>query len=112
MIGEKVKERRLELGMTQQELAEKVGYRSKGSINKIELNKSGVSQSLLLKLAEALRISPMYFIEDDLPPESYSKRHLLMYALMLSRLSERNQDSAIQYIKYLSDTEKQQQEQK
>ena len=36
-IGQRVKIRREELGMSQEELAKKIGYKSKSSINKIEL---------------------------------------------------------------------------
>ena len=37
-FGERVKEKREELGMTQEELAGKLGYKSRASINKIERN--------------------------------------------------------------------------
>lgn len=35
-IGEKVRQRRIELGLSQEELALKMGYKSRTSINKIE----------------------------------------------------------------------------
>lgn len=35
-IGQRIKQRRIELGMTQEELAHKMGYASKTTINKIE----------------------------------------------------------------------------
>ena len=38
-IGERIKERRRELRMTQDELAERCGYKSKVSISRIEKNK-------------------------------------------------------------------------
>lgn len=111
MIGEKVRSRRLELGMTQQELANKIGYKSRSAVNKIELGVNDVSQKTIMLLAEALDVSPAYFI-DEVPYDIYTRKRLLTYARMLCKLSEKNQDSAVQYIKYLSDTEKQQQEQK
>ena len=51
-FGERVKERRIELGWTQEELAEKMGYKSKSSINKIELGINDVTQSKIIKFAE------------------------------------------------------------
>ena len=39
-IGERIKERRIELGYTQDELAKKCGYKSRSSINKIELSRN------------------------------------------------------------------------
>lgn len=41
-MGRKIAERRKELGFTQEELAAKVGYKSKSTINKIELGINGV----------------------------------------------------------------------
>lgn len=39
MIGERIKARRLELGLTQEELAKKMGYTSRSTVNKVELGK-------------------------------------------------------------------------
>ena len=39
-IGERIKLRREQLGMTQEEVAKKCGYKSRSSINKIELSRS------------------------------------------------------------------------
>ena len=35
-IGDRIRKKREELGMSQEELAKKIGYRSRSSINKIE----------------------------------------------------------------------------
>ena len=43
-VGELIKKRRIELGMSQDELARKVGYKSRSSVNKIEID--GVESSL------------------------------------------------------------------
>lgn len=37
MIGDKIKERRESLELTQEELAKRIGYKSKSTINKIEM---------------------------------------------------------------------------
>ena len=44
-IGERIKERREALGMTQQELADRLGYKSRSTINKIEMNGRNLKQS-------------------------------------------------------------------
>ena len=67
-IGDKIKERRLALGMSQQELAEAMGYTSKSTINKIELGKNDVTQSKVMKFANVLKTTPAYLMdweEDD-----------------------------------------------
>lgn len=57
-IGNRIKERRLELRLTQEELATKLGYKSKSAINKIELGINDISQSKVVRFAEALDTTP------------------------------------------------------
>ena len=61
-VGERIRKRREELNMTQDELALKVGYTSRSSIAKIEANANGVVQSKLNILAEALQTTPAYLL--------------------------------------------------
>ena len=65
MIGNNIKKRRLELGMTQEELAHKMGYKSRSAINKLEKNVNDINQSTLKKLGEALDINPVDLMEYD-----------------------------------------------
>ncbi len=58
LIGQRIKSRRVEVGLSQQELADRVGYKSRSSINKIELGKADILQSSLRKIADALHTSP------------------------------------------------------
>ncbi|MER2108225.1 MAG: helix-turn-helix transcriptional regulator [Solibacillus sp.] len=57
-IGKNIMDRRKEIGMTQEELAQRMGYKSKSSINKIELGKSDIPQSKIKLFAEALGTTP------------------------------------------------------
>ena len=100
MIGKKLKARRLELGLTQEELAHKLGYKSKSTINKIELDKHDVSQEKLIKLATVLECSPTYFIEDR-PHKSYLPSKIVEYAERLSKLSPQCLENVFQYIEFL-----------
>ncbi len=59
-IGERIKARRDELGMSQEELAHKIGYKSKTSINKIELGIQELRQSKIKQIADALQTTPAY----------------------------------------------------
>lgn len=61
-IGERIKARREELGMTQLELANKIGYSSRSSINKIELNIQNLKQSKIKAIADALNTTPAYIM--------------------------------------------------
>lgn len=64
-IGDKIKQRRLQLNLSQEELAKKVGYKSRSSINKIEIDGRGLPQSKIKALAEALKTTPAYLMGWD-----------------------------------------------
>lgn len=61
-IGERIMERRQQLGLTQEELAFRMGYKTKSAINKIELGINDVSQSKVVRFAEALHTSVAYLM--------------------------------------------------
>ena len=60
-LAEKIRNRRNELNMSQEELAKKMGYSSRSSINKIE-NGRPVSQKIIFRLAQALDTTPAYLM--------------------------------------------------
>ena len=64
-IGQRIKIRREELGMSQEDLSKKVGYKSKSSINKIELGQRVLTQSKIKALADALDTTPSYIMGWD-----------------------------------------------
>lgn len=66
-IGERIRERRESLGMTQSELARAVGYTSRSTINKIEKDGRGISQDKIVAIAKALKVTPSYLMgwEDE-----------------------------------------------
>lgn len=53
-IGKRIKAKRLEKGWTQEDLAKKMGYKSKSTINKIEKDINDIVQSNVVKFAEVL----------------------------------------------------------
>lgn len=57
-IGKNIMQRRKELKLTQEELATKMGYKSKSTINKIELGINDIPQSKIAKFAEVLETTP------------------------------------------------------
>ena len=61
-IGERIKKRRLELGMSQDELARIMGYKSRSSINKLETQGQELPIKRVKQLAEALHTTPEYIM--------------------------------------------------
>lgn len=60
-IGERIRSRREELGLTQEELAKKLGYKSRSSVNKVETSRE-LSNKKVRQYAEALNCSPAYLM--------------------------------------------------
>lgn len=65
-IGTRIKERRLSLGMSQEELATKTGYTSankKSTISKIENGKNDLTRTKITIFAKALNTTEAYLME-------------------------------------------------
>ena len=65
IVGEKIRERRIELGMSQAELAFKLGYKSQQAISLIELGKRSLTPDQLLEMAKVLGTTHGYLLGDD-----------------------------------------------
>ena len=64
-FGKKIKEKRLEKELTQEELAEKIGISPK-SLSQIELGNNFVSAENLEAICQALSISPRVLFDFDI----------------------------------------------
>lgn len=60
-----IKKRREELGLSQEALAQKVGYTNRSTIARIEHGEIDLPQSMIMKFANALRISPFELMGMD-----------------------------------------------
>lgn len=61
-VGRNIIELRKRLGWTQEELAHKVGYKSKSTINKIEMGSRDLPQRKIKLFADALGVTPAYLM--------------------------------------------------
>ena len=74
-VGNNIMDMRKRLGLTQEELAKKMGYKSKSTINKIEMGINDIPQSKIVKFAEVLGTTPAFLMgweeqeEKNLPTE-------------------------------------------
>ena len=68
MIGNKIKTRRKELNITQEELAKMTGYTTRSTINKIEQGINDMPLSKVSVFAKALNTTPSYLMgwEDEI----------------------------------------------
>ena len=112
-IGDRIKQRRLELGLSQDEVAKKVGYQSRSSINKLESSRN-LPLTKVEMMAKALECSPGYLMgwvddgsiietaETDVALSNMEKR-LKEYALKLSNLPKDKQEHIMDLIDMLSE---------
>lgn len=57
-LGQRIADLRKSQGMTQEELAHRIGYKSKSAINKIELGGRDLPRKKIADIARALGVSP------------------------------------------------------
>lgn len=57
-IGENILRLRKQLGWTQEELSQKMGYKSKSTINKIEMGINNIPQNKIAQFAKVLGTTP------------------------------------------------------
>ena len=91
-LGAKIRYRRQQLNISQQELAEAVGYTSKGMISNIESGKINLPMDKLVMIAHCLGVTPSYLLNDETAP----KNPKLMESL--EELSDEEQKQVLAYI--------------
>lgn len=81
-LYQNIRQRRIALGMSQEELAEKLGYTSRSTIAKIESGTNDITQSKIVAFAQALNTTPAQLMGWEetppaLPPISKKEQRLL-----------------------------------
>lgn len=71
-LGRKVRGRRIELGMSQQELADAMGYSSRSTIARIESGDNDVPRSRIAKMASSLGVDVEYLLAEAGPAHDAS----------------------------------------
>ncbi len=61
-LYDRIKERRKELQLSQDDLAKRLGYKSRSSINKIEKGINDIPQSKIVEIAKALQTTPEWLM--------------------------------------------------
>lgn len=99
-VYDRIRFMREQQGMSQQELANKVGFKTSSAVNKIELGKRDINQSKLVAFANALDTTPAYLMgwEDDPSPKSTDEQLLELIDL----LSDEQKASLIEFIKNIA----------
>lgn len=107
-LYENIKQRRISLGMSQSELAERTGYADKSTISRIEAGKVDLSQSKIKLFADVLRTTPADLMEYDpeemvLTPQQAAIAELVDY---VETCDETTIKRLTAYAKFLKEYEK------
>ena len=104
-IGEKIRNRRMELGWSQRDLAAKMGYTNNSTIAKIEQGKTDVTQSRVIQFSKVLNVPIAYLMDWDdgtkkpsLDKLTLTERELLLLDLF-RQIPEKEQDLVLDKIR-------------
>ncbi len=75
-IGTRIREKREAIGMTQEELASRLGYKNKSSIAKIETGTNDIVQSKVVEFATILNTTVAYLMGWENSSESTNSRNI------------------------------------
>lgn len=97
-VGERIKKRRIALGLSQTDLAKRMGYTNKTTISKVENGRDNITTDRVRKFADALHCSTSYLmgweeLEDNDIPE-YDTKDAECLALF-SKLTETQKDNIL-----------------
>ena len=107
-VGARVRERRIALGLTQQQLAELIGTTYQQA-HKYEKGLNRIAAGRLHALARALGVEPGFFFEglgSDRPPRPTAEQRMLLdLAQSFARLPRRYQEALAALARALAETE-------
>lgn len=100
-LGERIRKLRIANNMTQEELANLIGYTSRSTISKIELDGRGVPIDTLLLIAKALNVSVSALVEENTDCDSVFSDKLSTITKSLETLKAEDLDKVSEYIEFL-----------
>lgn len=75
-LGQRIKQKRKELGLSQEELANRLGLKSKSTICKIERGDDNLTTSSIRQYADALNCTPSYLMGWENPEQKLVNAYL------------------------------------
>ena len=101
--GDRIKQRRMELGLTQEELGKRIGVQ-KSAIAKYENGRVvNLKRSVIAKLADVLDCAPSFLmcLDDDKSDQAVPDPKSEQLQALLATMSGEEKEELLNYIKYL-----------
>lgn len=115
-IGKRIKERREKLGLTQFELAQRMGYTSKAAVCKVERGDDNITMERIIRFSRALNCTESYLIgvnaskaENDTFEKHIKQqptKEELNFLFLLSQLNDDGLNEALKRIEELTQLDK------
>lgn len=99
-LGENIKFRRIQLGLTQQQLADALGYKSRSTIAKIEVGENDITRTKVKEFAQVLKTTTDFLMDGD--ADKISKFSSCTYSYVPEGISA----GTLQNVSALTDLEK------
>jgi transcriptional regulator with XRE-family HTH domain len=96
-IADRIRETRLQRGMTQQDLADAIGLKNRSSINKIEKDTYELGLDNIKRIAKALNVDPDYLVFGDRD----EKKEEIDY--LMSKLTENQKDAVLAFLRSITE---------
>lgn len=102
--GERIKQRREELGITQEELAKRLGYKGKSAISRIESAGNNISYKIAEKVAPALDTTPaeLFGIVDVVYDSRKDGEYQIILEYRKHKYTEEMLKRLLSYMRFLS----------
>ena len=100
-IYDRIRMLRTAQGMSQGDLAKKVGYVGRSAISKVESGDRDISQSMIAKYADALGVSPTFLLygEEETPADGTKGGRVDEFVELFQQLTDEQQVLIISSIK-------------
>lgn len=96
-LYQRIRELRIAQNMSQEELAQKMGYRDRSTIAKIESGENDLTQSKIIGFAEALGVTPAYLMGwESKRPASLSDDRVKEIIELCDRLNPQNREKLLE----------------
>lgn len=108
--ADRIRNRRIELGLTQLEVAKRLGFKSKAAVCKVEKQGDDVTLKNVEKFADALNCSPSYLMgwledsddEDEAQKKSVDDKEVSEFITLFRNLDENQQKLVCNLMKTFS----------
>ena len=91
-VGERIRQQREYVGMSQEELAKKMGYKDRSSISRIEKDSDkNITLEIVQKAADILGCSPLKLMGWETGTQNEAKEHEKHFVALYSCLDENQQ---------------------